>query len=486
MSTSDALLHLKQNRSRVQIRFLLWIGFGGMLLLMAVLGISAISFLYQIELRQEHIREDYVERDRLLERLRSSTYLSGTHFRDFMLDSDESRARANRQRYQETREEIRSELSEYRKMLRPDEQAPFELLSQELGSYFATLDPALDWSAQTRLARGFAFVREEVLPRRMTVIGLTDQIQRIGERDLEAGSKAVSELFASFRTKLAWLLITTLLLATLLTGVTLARLLQLEHESAARFAMTVKAQGELKRLSSELVSAQESERRRIARELHDEVGQVLSAIVFGLGNLRSALKQPDLDEARRQVDAVEEMVTQNVKVVRNMSLLLRPTMLDDLGLMPALNWLARETSRLTGILVDVSAEPLTCNLPDDHRTCVYRVVQEGVRNAVRHSGAEHVRIYVQQRAANLYVSVQDDGKGFRPKEGKGLGLLGMEERVANLGGSLQIDSELGRGTLVSFHLPVPPEEADVERLAGASGNVGRNADAAGTTARATG
>jgi signal transduction histidine kinase len=458
MPTPDAILHLKQNRTRTQIRFLLWIGFGGMLLLMVVLGVSAISFLYQIELRQENIREDYVDRDRLLERLRSTTYLSGTHFRDFLLDSDENRTKANRRLYQETREEIRTELSEYRKLLRPDEQASFELLSQELGSYFGTLDPALDWNAQTRLQRGFAFVREEVLPRRMTVIGLADQIQQIGERDLEAGSKAVSELFASFRTKLAWLLTATLLLAMLLTGVTLARLLQLERESAARFAMALKAQNEMKRLSSELVSAQESERRRIARELHDEVGQVLSAIVLGLGNLRAAMKQLDLDEVGRQVDAVEEMVTQNVKVVRNMSLLLRPTMLDDLGLMPALNWLARETSRVNDIRVDVSAEQLNGNLPDGHRTCVYRVVQESVRNAVRHSGAEHVRIYVQQRAAKLFVSVQDDGKGFRPKEGKGLGLLGMEERVANLGGSLQIESELGRGTLVSFQVPVPPTE----------------------------
>src|ERR1700689_4240891 len=111
MSTSDALLHLKQNRSRVQIRFLLWIGFGGMLLLMAVLGISAISFLYQIELSQGPIRQESGERDRLLEQLRSSTYLSGTHFRDFLRDSDESRATANRRHYRETREEIRTELS---------------------------------------------------------------------------------------------------------------------------------------------------------------------------------------------------------------------------------------------------------------------------------------------------------------------------------------------------------------------------------------
>jgi signal transduction histidine kinase len=454
MSTSNAL-KLKQNRSHTQIRILLWIGFGGMLLLMAVLGVSAVSFLYQIELRQEKIRQDFVERDRLLERLRSTTYLSGTYFRDFVIDSNAPRAALNRKRYEETRHEIKKQLAEYSRLLRADEKAPFQQLSQELDAYFATLDPALDWPTATRLQRGSAFVQEEVLPRRMTAIGLADQIQRVSEKDLEAGSQAVSELFSLFRTKLVWLLATTILLALVLTAITLTRLLQLERESAARFDMAVKAQREMKRLSSELVSAQESERRRIARELHDEIGQVLSAIMLGLGNLRSALNHQNLEEARQQVDSVQKMVTQNVKVVRNMSLLLRPTMLDDLGLLPALNWLARETSRTSNVRVDLSAEELASNPPDEHRTCVYRVVQESVRNAVEHAGAERIRIYVQQRDATLFVSIQDDGKGFHPGEQKGLGILGMEERVNNLGGFLQIDSELGRGTVVAFQIPVP-------------------------------
>jgi signal transduction histidine kinase len=247
----------------------------------------------------------------------------------------------------------------------------------------------------------------------------------------------------------------TVAIGLILTAGTLWRLLNLENEAELRFQQVLNAREELKQLSAELVSAQESERRRISRELHDEVGQVLSAMMLGLGNLRSSLKESNMKEALVQLSGVEEMTSKNVNVVRNISLLLRPTMLDDLGLVPALKWLAREVSR-TGVLqADVFAEDHAEDLPEEHRTCVYRVVQEAVRNASRHSGAHQVRIYVQRADDRLRVSVQDDGKGFDPTLEKGLGILGMEERVVHLGGTFQVDSERGRGAIVSFELPVP-------------------------------
>jgi signal transduction histidine kinase len=149
------------------------------------------------------------------------------------------------------------------------------------------------------------------------------------------------------------------------------------------------------------------------------------------------------------------MTERNIGLVRNIALLLRPAMLDDLGLVPALKWLAREVSRTASITVDVVAASFPDNLPDEHRTCIFRVVQEAVRNAARHSGARLVRIYLQQEALLIRASVQDDGKGFEPSQEKGLGIVGMEERVVHLGGRLRVESELGRGTIVSFDLPLP-------------------------------
>jgi signal transduction histidine kinase len=140
-----------------------------------------------------------------------------------------------------------------------------------------------------------------------------------------------------------------------------------------------------------------------------------------------------------------------------MSLVLRPSMLDDLGLIPALEWQAREVSRQTCMNVTVSTDLVADDLPDDYKTCIYRVVQEALHNCARHSHATAVRIKVLQEPKQLCLSIQDNGRGFDVKNTKGLGLLGIEERVTRLGGKLEIHSEKGSGTLIAIELPFIPE-----------------------------
>jgi len=127
---------------------------------------------------------------------------------------------------------------------------------------------------------------------------------------------------------------------------------------------------------------------------------------------------------------------------------------------PALEWQAREVSRNHGIRVNVAADGVSDDLPEDHRTCIYRIVQEALHNAVRHSGASTVRITVKQSPEDVHVLIQDDGCGFRPEAEKGLGLVGIEERVTHLGGKLRIDSHAGRGTLLAITLPLEVHERD--------------------------
>ncbi|HTM14727.1 MAG TPA: histidine kinase, partial [Bryobacteraceae bacterium] len=290
-------LTLRQGSSHRQTRFLLFAGFGGLLLLLGFFGLSAISFLSQIEVREEKIRQDYVSRDGVLQKLRSSIYTSGTHVRDFLLDSSDARAADDRRQFLETRLQIENEIAEYQALVPSTEREPFRELSQSLAAYLNAIAPVLDWTANERHARASAFMQDELLPRRMSALSLADRIQQITESQLEASSAAVSVLLSSFRLKLLVLLVLTVLGGIALAGIAVWWLLRLEHESQLRFTEVVSTQQELKRLSAELVSAQESERRRISRELHDEVGQVLSAIMLGLGNLRSALLDRNTDEA---------------------------------------------------------------------------------------------------------------------------------------------------------------------------------------------
>jgi signal transduction histidine kinase len=129
-------------------------------------------------------------------------------------------------------------------------------------------------------------------------------------------------------------------------------------------------------------------------------------------------------------------------------------MLDDLGLIPALEWQAREVARRSGMKVVVKAENVADTLPDEMRTCIYRVVQEALSNVSRHSSAKSAVVTVRQDQDSLVLSVEDDGSGFDPEKTRGLGMLGMEERVRQLGGHLEVSSATGKGTVLRVTLPV--------------------------------
>jgi signal transduction histidine kinase len=145
--------------------------------------------------------------------------------------------------------------------------------------------------------------------------------------------------------------------------------------------------------------------------------------------------------------------------VRDLALLLRPSMLDDFGLVPALNWHAREMTKRTGLSVVVAADDEADYLPDEHKTCIYRLVQEAVNNSTRHANARNVEVTVKREAERVLFSVRDDGAGFDTRFVRGLGLLGMEERVRRLGGQFRLDSHLGRGTLIAAELPLAQMKA---------------------------
>ena len=144
----------------------------------------------------------------------------------------------------------------------------------------------------------------------------------------------------------------------------------------------------------------------------------------------------------------------SVGALRNMALLLRPSMLDDLGLVPALEWQAREISKRSGVRVKVIADEISENLPEEHNTCIFRIVQEALHNCVQHAAARIVKVTVRQEGSCILLHIQDDGKGFDTRQERGIGLLGMQERVSYLGGTFQVESAPGCGAEVSVALPV--------------------------------
>jgi signal transduction histidine kinase len=210
------------------------------------------------------------------------------------------------------------------------------------------------------------------------------------------------------------------------------------------------------------VAAQEEERKKLSRELHDHVGQMLTALRMELGRIDRVA----LAAGARLSGAISEcrdLIDQIVRTVRDLSSGLRPSMLDDLGLGPALEWLARDVTRRTGIPVDLLAEGDFDNLPESHRTCIYRGVQEALTNVLRHAAATRIDITVTDVRDGLDVVIADDGRGMDPgRRSAGLGLRGIEERVRELDGSMEISTS-DRGTAVRIRLPRTVETREVVR-----------------------
>ena len=230
--------------------------------------------------------------------------------------------------------------------------------------------------------------------------------------------------------------------------------LRLAETFATRAALAVDlsqriAQDALRRV----VEAQELERRRLARELHDETGQALTSILLGL----KALEERTGDEASRAAtQELRELVVSTLQDVRRLAVELRPTALDDFGLVAALERLTASFAEQTGISVDFETALADERLPEEVETALYRIVQESLTNVVKHARARRVSILLARKEGSVKAVVEDDGRGFDPAEqaGDGFGLVGMSERLALLGGRLEVESDADAGTTIAAEVPV--------------------------------
>jgi signal transduction histidine kinase len=326
-----------------------------------------------------------------------------------------------------------------------------------------TTDPAGAQFVQLRdmLSRHWLFLNramdgaesQTLLPLRLSAIQITETIENIDAREAAATQLAIQDQFERLGHGLGDSLDLALFAALLLALGSAAYIMRIEEQNRCRFTEIAQARRDLEQLSARMVDAQENERRTISRELHDQVGQTLNAVLMDAANLASRIP-PDDEAGRQYLDNIRTHANASVNAIRDIALLLRPSMLDDLGLIPALEWQARETSRRTGIPIQVSASDVGETLPDPVRTAVYRIVQEALQNVARHSHATHAEVVVAQSARELTVTVSDDGAGFDPARIRGMGLLGMEERVRQFAGRLEVHSEPGKGAKIRATLPL--------------------------------
>ncbi|MDO8689188.1 MAG: histidine kinase [Dehalococcoidia bacterium] len=245
-----------------------------------------------------------------------------------------------------------------------------------------------------------------------------------------------------------------------------ARLLTIVAGQAAVVIENARLYGELQRkeeirrqLLDKVITAQEEERKRISRELHDDIGQALTALVMNLGGIEESLS-PELGEVRGRLASIRDLTSETLASTRRLMLDLRPTLLDDLGLIPAISWYAENNlgRAHTNSRVEVSGFQ-SKRLPVQMETVLFRVIQEAITNIVKHSGATDASIRLELVGRMVTACIADNGRGFEAGDrvsgyNGGLGLLGIQERVSLLGGSLQVESKPGEGTTLRLKIPL--------------------------------
>jgi signal transduction histidine kinase len=436
----------------------LLIGFGLLIGLIGLSGLGALRRAKETYRDVSALNDRYRRTDHVLNAVASGLYMVGLLARDYLLDPSNIQAAEYRSQLVAERSSMENEFRELKGLIRDEDKPQLERLRLEVEGYWDALDPLFEWTTAEKTARSWAFLRRQVLPRRRAALSIAREISKLTEANLDQQRQEVDRKHVSMAVFISRMLAITVLLGVAIAGVTVSRMTKLEGNSQEQRLRTEEAERELRRLSRQLVQAQEAERKSLSRELHDEVGQMLTALRMELRSLQDLRTAPE-EQFNAHVDGAKRLAEQSLRALRDMAMGLRPSMLDDLGLGSALQWQARQFAKRTGIPVNVQIEGIPAALPEPYRTCVYRIVQEALTNCTRHAKAKTIDIEIRAQADRLSVSVRDDGVGFDPLNvrGRGLGLIGMQERVMELGGELALVSQPQKGTVLSAKIPLPQE-----------------------------
>ena len=433
------------------------LGLGSLVALIAFSMVTSSRRAEAIYGQLDQLNVHHQRADNLLRRLRSDVNLSGIFVRDYLLDVERNRAPEYREELTAFRRANIATLDDLEALIGRDDR--ISGLRTRLDDYWATFDPRCEWTPFEKVAQSAKFLRLEVVPRRDAVLTIAQEIEQLNNANLEAQRAAVDLRYAAFHDDLQRLLWQTVLIGVVVALVVVVRLRILEQRSE-------EAEGQMRELSQQLVNTQEEERRNLSRELHDHVAQVLTGLRMGLGRVERLSSDSRVSAGLTEC---KSLVDDMFHTVRDLALGLRPSMLDDFGLQAALEWHVRDFTRRYAINAELKMDGDFDSLPDKHRTCVYRIVQEAMTNCVRHAQARAIRVDVSAGDGQLRVLVVDDGVGLDPAiPRKGLGLRGIDERVKELHGTMTITRQPGLGTTLAVQLPVPSAIAEMP-LARAAG-----------------
>ena len=426
------------------------LGFGATFGLWLFAGYYFTQRIADVQREAIAINRRYMEAQELLARVRTEVLLGSLSVRDTLLEPEIDTVAASRLQVEQTYAGIDTTLKQYVPILdSAAERARVESLRREIAGFRDTLLNVLAMDPH-QLRSQARYLLRQMMPRRASVMEISDDFQKLNRGAFVQQQQATAQVYAATQDRV-WQMLTFALAASV--GIALFATLfvtRLGRDLQRQRQMQLATTEDLQRLSTKLVTVQEEERRKIARDLHDEVGQLLMAmkVELALEDRRvQAGGSARLTSARAIADTV-------LNTVRDLSRLLHPALLDDLGLPAALDSYLAEFGKRHGIGIEFRHDGMNERLSPVIETAVYRIVQEALTNVVKHAQATLASVYIRHDGHLLQVNVKDNGIGFDPATAhRGLGLIGIRERVTHLHGEVHFDSSPGVGTRVTVTLP---------------------------------
>jgi signal transduction histidine kinase len=449
---------VQSRRERLSIRAAVVLGCGLILGLWLFAWVQLSLRITEAQKRAVAINVRYVRAQETLSNIRARVLLASVAFRDALLDPNPD----NMTQYREQLEQTYTKLDELMRAYVPVSNSPpereqFARLRVEVDGYRSSMLDVLASDRNQWMVEARNVLSHRVTPRRDVIIKVSEGVQAVNRAGFVEQQSEITGVYQSMQRDLWQLLGLALAIGIAVAILAVVYAGRLEQRLRRQMATDEALAQDLQELSAKLVTAQEQERRHIARELHDEIGQALTAVKM---ELAYAGRTIDAGVASSEALYTAKTITDSaLHQVRDLSYLLHPAALDEFGLVSAIDSHMKSFGRRHEIAAELSHEGMDSRLTPETEAAAYRIIQDALNNVAKHANATACWVHVARTPDALRITIEDDGVGFDPSaprlpDRRGLGLIGIRERASYLKGSVAIDSAPGKGTRVVVELPV--------------------------------
>jgi signal transduction histidine kinase len=435
-------------------RHILLTGLGVVLALLLALGVYAAGSLSSVSRAGTLTTHAYFQQSERLEKVHLLLSSAASAIRDYLLDPDSLALPRHREQARVSWSQAMKAIQDYEGVATSQRRLLTSQLNAQVSRYWAIADRSLEMTGRQRTEVGVNLLIGQLVPLRDRYLATISEIGAGDRADLRSAAASTSRFVQDAERRLWTVIALIVLLSLLVAGATVRYLMRLENISMAQYQASAKAGVELEGLSRRLMTLQEDERRRIARELHDDYGQRIASLLF---ELAAAAERTDAKDLRLAMQSMGERLGNVAKDLQQLSRSLHSAVLDKIGLEAAIRSDCFALRQRTAWEVDFQSVDVPKRLPEPLSLAAYRVFQEALQNALKHSHTNRLGVSLNIEGADLVLCVKDYGRGFDPESANqagSLGLLSMRERLRMMGGAFLIHSEIGIGTQVEARLPM--------------------------------